>query len=104
MFLMPKAGSTPIDFTAANATVHHYVIADGAVGVYSGGGFLLPSSEPTGKSISARLGGATLRLAEQAGPFVDRLGTSRVRGSVSAKRDEETADAIAMRLPFLVGG
>lgn len=105
MFLMPKAGETPVDFTAANATVRHYVIADGAVGLYAGGSFLLPGSIPTsGSTLSARLGGATLRLTDTSGPFVDRLESSDVAGGITATRDEEAVTAIESRLPMLIGG
>ena len=105
MFLMPKAGETPVDFTAANATVRHYVIADGAVGLYSGGGFLLPGANPTnGNTLSARLGGATLRLTDASGPFADRLESTDVAGGVTATRDEEAVTAIESRLPMLLGG
>ena len=104
MFLMPKAGETPVEFTAANATIRHYVIADGAVGVYSGGGFFLPTAAPNGDTISARLGGTTLRLAEQSGPFVDQLEVSQLKGGVFAKRDPKAVAAIESRLPMLIGG
>ncbi len=104
MFLMPKAGETPVEFTAANATVRHYVIADGAVGMYSGGGFFLPATDPTGDRIVARLGGTTLRLAAQQGPFIDRLGTAQLAGGVTAQRDAQAVTAIASRVGMLIGG
>ena len=105
MFLMPKAGETPVDFTAANATVRHYVIADGAVGLYAGGGFFLPTDTPSKRrTLVARLGGATLRLTDAAGPFEDRLESSDVKGGVTATRDEEAVTAIESRLPSLIGG
>jgi hypothetical protein len=40
IFLVPTAGRTPIDVTAVNASIRQVVIADGVVGVYSGGGFV----------------------------------------------------------------
>jgi hypothetical protein len=93
MFLYPKAGRTPIDFTASNCTITHVVLSDGAIGVYRGGGFLLPSGRPA-RSFGGRLADATLRPAAATPAFRDLLGWSELTGKVNARRDEERAERL----------
>lgn len=102
MFLYPKAGKTPIDFTASNATITHVVLADGAYGVYSGGGFFLPSGKTKGRSFKGRLSNATLRPVSATSGFADLLGWNQLSGSLAAARDEDRADAIRMFLDLIL--
>lgn len=104
MFLNPKAGRTPIDFTASNASVRYIVFADDAVGVYTGGAFLLPSDGPGEASFAGRLGGGNLRLLASEGPFVDLLGAAEIRGRVGATLDEDLAERIGARMLLFTGG
>lgn len=94
LFLMPKAGRTPIEFTASNVSITQLVLSGTSTGVYGGGGFLLPSSSVGSRWLEGRIEGATLRLTRQRGDFIDRLGPSRFAGTVSARRDDEQAAAI----------
>jgi len=97
MFWKPKAAATPLDETATNATVQYIVFQGTAepgatpeqVGVYSGGGFLYPESEPGSATITANLWQATLSLADQSEGFEDTLGPSIMRGRFNAQRDDE---------------
>lgn len=89
MFLWPKAGRTPIDFDASNATISHFVVADGRVGIYGGGGFVLPSSGREDSSFAARVSRATLRLVGAAPGFLDRLDGSTMTASLRAKPDPD---------------
>lgn len=91
MFLLPRAGQTPIDFTASNATMTHVVFSGAGVGVYGGGGFLLPKGAPGGSVFGGTVRGATLRLLRSTDGFSDLLGTSELSGAVSARRDEDRA-------------
>jgi hypothetical protein len=101
MFLTPVAGATPIDSTACNTTVRQIVLAGPlgaarnrpALGVYSGGGFLLPDDS---------LFDATLKLTHASPGFVDRLGASRMHGDFAARREDELARAIAARFSSLL--
>lgn len=102
LFLMPQAGRTPIDSTACNFTVRHLVLAGGQAGMYSGGGFILPASEPGSRWFTASVRDATLRLARTDAGFSDRLGVSTLSGSVSARRDEDRTRAIAARVESLI--
>jgi hypothetical protein len=98
LFLSPKAGKTPIEETACSTAVRHIVLANGAIGVYAGGGFLLPDERPGGRELSGRVSDATLRLAAQSGGFADKLGPAVLSGSFSAPRNEALARKLAARV------
>lgn len=95
MFLKPRAGRTPIDFDASNITVTHYVLAKGAVGVYGGAGFMLPSGTPGDSDFGGRARGVTLRPMARTAGFADRLGWNELSGKLSAERDDARAAEIA---------
>ncbi len=108
-FITPYAGRTPIDFDASNATIRLFVLAPGALagdpptlGVYGGGGFLLPTDEPEGDDMSGRIKRATLRFIGGAPGFQDRLATAHLDGAVRATRDDESARAIAATLTAML--
>jgi hypothetical protein len=94
MFLEPRAGSTPIAPTACSVVVRHLVLAGGEMGVYSGGGFLLPSGRAGKASLGGKIEGATLRLTGRTRGFADRLGPATMDASFSARRDEATSRRI----------
>ena len=95
MFLHPKAGRTPIDYTASNITITHTVIAGGVYGVYGGGGFMLPSGNSGGKTMGGNVRDASLRFIRGSDGFADRVGTAVFSGGISAKRDDKVAGRIA---------
>ena len=95
MFLYPKAGQTPIDFTASNTTITHVVLAKGAYGIYAGAGFLLPSSKPTkGSTFKGNIADATMMPVSATSGFNDLLGWNELSGSINAKRDDDRAEQI----------
>lgn len=103
LFLAPKAGKTPIDFTASNCTITHVVLTgDGSVGVYGGGGFLLPDGAIGAGELSGRIKGASLKLLRRDDGFADLLGLAELSGRVRARRDDTLADTIAARLTLLM--
>lgn len=110
IFLVPMAGSTPIDPTACNVTVRHFVLAGPrgpqgklpAVGVYGGGGFLLPDDTPGARSFSGDLFDATLKLTHATPGFVDRLGAARMSGQFEARRDDALSKGLGQRLDQLM--
>jgi hypothetical protein len=85
---MPKAGSTPMDSTATNASIRFVVIAGGEVGVYSGAGFAVPDSDLTGARAKVTLYDATVQLQDATAGFRDLLSPAHVSGSFTAIRDE----------------
>jgi hypothetical protein len=98
MFLLPDAGSTPIETSACSVTVRHIVIAGGEVGIYGGGGFLKPRRQIAGDSIQGQIRSATLRLTASTPNFADRLGPANMNATIAARRDEAAAKRIGQRL------
>lgn len=94
MVLRPKAGATPIDATAANTTIQYLILSRGAVGLYSGGGFLNPG-KPLGRwgssTIAGDIRGGALRLTAASARFDDRLGPATVDARFQALADEALA-------------
>jgi hypothetical protein len=104
LFLLPRAGSTPIDSTACNITLRHVIIASpgpGArpvIGVYGGGGFLLPSGSPGDRTIGGRLSEVTVRLTSSTDGFEDLFETGVVSGRFGATLNPDAANALAARV------
>lgn len=97
LFVVPLAGATPTDSSACSVSVRHIVLANGAIGVYSGGGFLNPSRAGA-TDIAGTIRGATVRLTHQTAGFNDRLGPATLDAEFRAARDE----ALARRLKVVV--
>ncbi len=104
LFLVPTAGSTPVDSTACNAAARMMVFSNGAVGIYSGGGFLFPTTVPGDGDYSGTIRNASLRLVHATTDFADKLGPTVLKGGVQAKRDEAAAAVIAGRLASVANG
>lgn len=108
LFIVPRAGSTPIGDTACNITMRHVVLSasssDAApeIGVYGGGGFLLPSGEPGDTSLSGSMAEVTLRLLDSTSGFVDLLGPAEAFGSFTSKDDVKTVRGLSSRLQRLL--
>lgn len=102
LFAIPKAGKTPIDRTASTATVRTLVIAQGHIGVYGGGGFMMPSGTPGGRTFGGSIAAASIRLTGTTPGFEDRIGAGEFSASVAAPLDDATARRVAARLEELV--
>ncbi len=102
MFLDPSPGDTPIASTAVNCSIREIVLAGGQVGVYSGGGFLLPRDRPGNTHLRGTIKDATLRLSARTPSFVDRLGPSRLDATLAPVRDEALARRIRARVEEIV--
>ncbi|MBC7835799.1 MAG: hypothetical protein H7Y88_11970 [Phycisphaerales bacterium] len=103
LFLVPKAGMTPIEASACNMTVRQVVLAgSGAAGLYGGGGFLQPDSRPGKEHFSGSIFDATLKLLRSSGGFPDLLDGCTMRGDFDAVRDEQAARALAARIEAIV--
>jgi hypothetical protein len=98
MFIAPLAGSTPIASSACSVTVRHVVLAQGALGVYSGGGFMLPSGHPGDATFGGTISDATLRLTGKTVTFNDRLGPATLSASIATRHDESLAKRIGARM------
>ena len=110
IFLVPYAGSTPIDSTACNITIQNLVLSgrtDGVppmpvMGLYAGGGFLLPDGDVGDNRIGGSVDLASHRIYRYSPGFSDRLGTGALEGRFSAKLDDATARKIDTRLESLI--
>jgi len=99
MFLRPKAGSTPIEGTATNASFRQVIFPDSEiVGVYGGGGFVYPTSKVSSGSFSADIFDATLKLVRSTDGFADRMHIVQMTGTIEAGRDDEAVSTIAILL------
>ncbi|MCW5775929.1 MAG: hypothetical protein KIS87_05790 [Phycisphaeraceae bacterium] len=98
MFIRPRPGRTPIEGTASTAAIRHVVLANGEVGVYSGGGFMLPSGNAGDGRFGGRISRASLKLTRATDGFNDLLGAAEFSGSISAPLD----DAMAAKIEALL--
>jgi hypothetical protein len=98
LFVAPKPGSTPIATSACSVTVRAVVIARGEIGVYGGGGFLDPETEPGDSVLEGSMRRASCRLVAKTPGFMDRLGASSFQADFTAARDEPGARSLAARL------
>lgn len=104
LFLRPKAGKTPQAETASNLNIRYVVIGKGAVGVYAGGGFLLPSGTPGDETFGGRIDRASLRLSRAGEGFKDLLGPCELSGRFRAERNEAAARLIEARMGQVMEG
>lgn len=102
MFLMPKPGKTPIDAQASNASIRWILIAEGQIGIYSGGGFVLPAGKPGKNTFRARVRRATLKLDSYTDYFNDALGPTRLYASFRAPKDEAYTRLVDARFEEIV--
>ncbi len=98
MLWKPRPGSTPLDASATNVSVTYIIFSNGEMGVYTGGGFAMPSgrSGRDGKTLSFR--DATLRLDEATDGFVDLLSPARLEGTIVADHDERATRRLRFAL------
>ena len=101
LFLSPKPGKTPIEPTAANATVRYIVLTKGEIGVYDGAGFILPGKKIGKDSISGALNGAPAKLTRSTARFSDPLPATRLDLSFSAKENTPLAEELRARVNAL---
>lgn len=94
MLWLPRAGSTPIERTAANITVRKVVIVDGQAGVYGGMGFARPRGEPGANRLAVSIFEATLNLIDASPDFNDLLTPAILEGSFTAERDDRLTERI----------
>jgi hypothetical protein len=93
MLWRPRAGLTPIDRTATNATVQLLEFRDSpgeidTLGLYAGAGFLQLHDDPAGGTLTASLRQCDLRLSDRSEAFIDRWGRLNLEGRLTARRDD----------------
>ena len=98
LFLDPKPGKTPIEYTAATASIRYGIIAQGQIGIYDGAGFMIPGKKPGKDSISGTIRSAPLRLTRATNAFEDLFLAAKVDVEFSAKLNEPYATELEARL------
>lgn len=104
MVIRPKPGATPIDPTAANATVQYLILSRGAIGLYSGGAFINPGKRLAARAgletetMTAKIRGGALRLTASTDRFEDLLGSARMEAQFEALPDEALARRASAKL------
>jgi len=101
LFLNPKPGRTPIEPTAASASVRWIVITNGEIGIYDGAGFMLPGRRVAKGYISGSIRNAPLRLTRKTPGFSDPLITPEIDIKFATKLDEQSAIELASRVQAL---
>jgi len=102
MFLVPRAGRTPIATTAVTATVRCMVVANGQVGVYGGGGFFNKSGTAGDDTFGGAVNQASLYLLHASPSFNDLMGPCEYSGSFMARKDDVSAAALARMMRVLM--
>jgi hypothetical protein len=105
IFLSPEAGQTPIDSTACNLTVRQLVLTKNApqgMGLYGGGGFLLPYGDLGTGTINGSINAASQRLTRSSTGFKDLLGPGTLSGRFSAPLDDQLAQQMSTKLETLI--
>jgi hypothetical protein len=72
------------------------------MGLYAGGGFLLPTGTIGSGSMGGSINGASQRMTRSTPEFQDLIGTSTISGKFSAGQDDVLAQAMAAKLEWLV--
>lgn len=102
MFWRPRAGRTPLERTATNATLQYLVFPpEGEVGVYTGAGFIMPDGRPGHDRLGVEVQDAYLQLRDAGPRFLDLLGRAEVDGTFLARRDDPRARALLQELERL---
>ena len=101
LFLDPMPGKTPIEPTAATASIRYAIISSGQIGIYDGAGFMLPGEKPGGDSISGSFAAAPIRLSRTTPGFNDPFTPARLKLSFEAKLDDLAAPELQARLDAL---
>lgn len=99
---VPKAGSTPMDNSATNASIRYIVISHGQVGLYVGAGFALPKNDLNADSVTIFLRDASLELIESTEGFIDLLTPAQLSGRFSAQRNSEQVRELQVSLSQFV--
>lgn len=101
MFWQPKAGRTPIDSDATNATMH-YVVFEGettsSVEIYSGAGFVFPKQTPGEPKLNLGVWQADLRLSDSEMARDHAFGQAQLEGWITAARDDAGTEQMIRKL------
>lgn len=101
----PRAGKTPIDRNATNATIHYAIFTGspgGEVGVYSGAGFVFPRGTAGDETLRLSLWDSSLRLLDRTNGFQDLLGQAILTGDLQVEHNPAQTRLIIAQLDRLL--
>lgn len=107
LFWQPRAGRTPINAEATNATIHYMVFGEdgeeaaadaGEVAVYTGAGFVYPRDTPGQKRVEVEIWHANLQPSNRSSEEVKTLDSSLLEGKVIARHDAAAVSRLLHRL------
>jgi hypothetical protein len=98
----PKAGYTPIDSDATNASIRFVVISHGEMGLYAGAGFALPDGDLTEDTVEIAIKDASLQLIESTPGFNDLLSPAQLTGTFTATKNDKMTRQMNMAASQIV--
>ncbi len=102
LFWIPKAGDTPMDRSATNASIRYVMFSGGEVGIYGGAGFVLLRGKRGRPTVRLSLRDASLTLLKSTDGFVDLLSPARLTGSFTAAHDERQVREIRIAVSRMI--
>ncbi|MFA9477893.1 hypothetical protein ACERK3_06235 [Phycisphaerales bacterium AB-hyl4] len=102
---VPRAGATPLESSATNATMHYIIFGEGEaspVAIYSAAGFVFPRDRLGRDTLRVRLLDAKAHLADAADGFDDRIGPSRLSGDMTVAHDPEATSGLLDQIHALI--
>jgi hypothetical protein len=103
LFWQPIPGRTSAEPSTTDATIRYAIITPTGTAVYSGTGFVYPK-RGWGRTLSAAVEAANLRLESQTGTPTEVLGDARVHGTLVAREDAYTAVDVMRELAVHAAG
>ncbi|MCA9279675.1 MAG: hypothetical protein H6815_10020 [Phycisphaeraceae bacterium] len=95
LFLEPRIGKTPRNSNASTCTIEFYIVANGLVGLYGGGGYMQPDGRIGDQNITASIRKASLAPLRHSPGFMDVLGPSHF--NLTETFDRNTLMALTLR-------
>ncbi len=90
----PRAGSTPMDSAATNASIRYTIISNGEVGIYVGAGFARVNGSLGAANVSISVLDATIELGDATSGFRDLLTPAELAGDFRAQLDRDRTKRI----------
>jgi hypothetical protein len=103
LFWEPKPGRTPAESSGTDAVIRYALITPTGTAIYSGTGFVYPKRR-FGPTVVAKIEAAALHLESLTGSIGEPLGDARLRGTLTARRDDLRAVDLIRQLDLHAAG
>jgi hypothetical protein len=98
LFLDPKPGKTPIEPTAASASIRYTIFSQGEIGIYDGAGFMLLGNKVGKDSVGGTIRSAPLRLTRSTANFADLFGIAKIDLEFGVDLNDPVASELRARI------